>query len=254
MKVQSYKKLKNGQYEVYFENKEKVLLYEDAILDAEILRKKDITIEELNKIISLNEKYEVYIKSIKYLNTKMRSEKEIRTKFKDYSKEALDYAINRLKKEGYLNNKTFIQAYVNDQINLKIVGPNKIKKDLSSLGFSEQEFQEIIASVDEEIWLLKLRKLIDKIVKSNHNKSNANLAIKITNDLMNKGFPSYMISKEISTIKFKDDTLLLEKEFNKIYKKYKDKYSKEELKYQLTNKLYQKGFDKEKINKLIHRI
>ncbi|MBO5095858.1 MAG: RecX family transcriptional regulator [Bacilli bacterium] len=254
MKIKNYKKLRNGQYEVSFENGDKVLLYEDAILDAELLRKKEITIEELNKIVSLNEKYEVYIKSIKYLNTKMRSEKEIRTKFKNYSKEALDYAINRLEKEGYLNNQSYIAAYVNDQINLKVVGPNKIKKDLSSLGFKEEEFQEVIDNIDNEVWLVKIRKLIDKTIKSNHNKSNSSLVIKITNDLMNKGFPAYLIADELNKIEFNDDSLLLEKEFNKLYKKYKEKYSKEELKYQLTNKLYQKGFEKDKINRVISKI
>lgn len=253
MKIKNYKKLRNGQYEVSFENGDKVLLYEDAILDAELLRKKEITIEELNKIVSLNEKYEVYIKSIKYLNTKMRSEKEIRTKFKDYSKEALDYAINRLEKEGYLNNQSYIAAYVNDQINLKVVGPNKIKKDLSSLGFKVEEFQEVIDNIDNEVWLVKIRKLIDKTIKSNHNKSNSSLVIKITNDLMNKGFPAYLITDELNKIEFNDDSLLLEKEFNKLYKKYKEKYPKEELKYQLTNKLYQKGFEKDKISNIINK-
>lgn len=252
MKIKSYKKLRNGQYEVSFENDEKVLLYEDAILDAELLRKKEVSEVELNKIISLNEKYEVYIKSIKYLNSKMRSEKEIRTKFKDYSKEALDYALNRLEKEGYIDNKSYINAYINDQVNLKIIGPNKIKKDLNNLGFDEQDFQEVVDNIKNEVWLVKIRKLIDKAIKSNHNKSNSSLLIKITNDLINKGFPSYLIADELNKIKFNDDYVLLEKEFNKLYKKYKDKYPKEELKYQLTNKLYQKGFDKEKIDKVIN--
>ena len=251
MKIKNYKKLKNGQYEVSFENKQKVLLYEDAILDAELLRRKEVSQEELNKIVSLNEKYEVYIKSIKYLNSKMRAEKEIRLKFKDYSKEALDYALNRLEKEDYLNHKAYIIAYVNDQVNLKILGPNKIQKDLISLGFNEEEFQEVIDNIEDEVWLAKIRKLIDKAIKSNHNKSNSSLAIKITNDLINKGFPSYLIADELNKIKFNNDSSLLEKEFNKLYKKYKDKYSKEELKYQLTNKLYQKGFAKEKIDKVI---
>lgn len=251
MKIKNYKKLKNGQYEVSFENKQKVLLYEDAILDAELLRRTKISQEELNMIVSLNEKYEVYIKSIKYLNSKMRSEKEIRTKFKDYSCDAVNYAILRLEKEGYLNNKSYINAYVNDQVNLKIIGPNKIKKDLNSLGFDEHDFQEVIDNIEDEVWLVKIRKLIDKAIKSNHNKSNSSLAIKITNDLINKGFPSYLIADELNKIKFNDDYALLEKEFNKLYKKYKDKYPKEELKYQLTNKLYQKGFDKEKIDKVI---
>lgn len=253
MKIESYKKLKNGKYEVKFENDTKILLYEDAILDAELLRKKEISENELNRIVALNERYEVYNKSIKFLSVKMRCEKEIKSKFKNYSRDALIYTLERLRNEGYLNNTEYIKAYINDQLNLKDLGPNKIKKELNNLGFKEIEYIDFIDVIEDEIWSGKIAKLINKIIKSNHTKSNSSLAVKITSDLINKGYPTSLITNELYKVKFEDDTEFLEKEFNKLYRKYKDKFSKDELKAQLSYKLFQKGFDKEKISKVINK-
>lgn len=254
MKIESYKKLKNGKYEVKFENDSIVTLFEDAILDAELLRKKEISEQELNKIVSLNEKYEVYHKIIKFLSIRMRSEKEIRIKFKEYSKNALKYAIDRLREEGYLNSEEYIKAYINDKINLKDIGPNKIKKELKDLGFMENEYEDIIDDINEDVWITRIEKIIDKIIKSNHNKSNSSLAVKITSSLISKGYPTSLITEQLYKVKFEDDTAFLEKEFDKLYKKYKDKFPKEELKFQLTYKLCLRGFDKDKISKVISKL
>ena len=119
MKIESYKKLKNGKYEVKFENDTKILLYEDAILDAELLRKKEISENELNRIVALNERYEVYNKSIKFLSVKMRCEKEIK------SKTTLKYTDEKNAKLVYdsleVDNEGFVQSVLDeDVINFKI--------------------------------------------------------------------------------------------------------------------------------------
>lgn len=254
MLIKSYKKLRNGKYSVLLDNDIKVLLYEDAILEKELLRKKEITEKELNEIISLNEKYEVYIKSVKFLSSKMRSEKEIRQKFNMYNKLALDYAISKLEKEGYLNKDAYIKAFINDQINLKNIGPLKIKNELINKGLNELEFINYLNSFSKKIWLDKISKIIKKEVSSNRTKSNSMLVIKITNELINKGFEKSMINEEINKIEFSNDFEILKKDLNKLYKKYEKKYSNEELKYQLLNKLWQKGYDKEKIMKALDEI
>ena len=102
MKIISYKKKNINTYEVTLSNNESVVLYEDIILKYELLLKKDITKIELGKAKNENEKYFIYYEALKYISKKMRTEKEIRNKFKEYQKDSLNYAIERLKKEKYL--------------------------------------------------------------------------------------------------------------------------------------------------------
>lgn len=247
MKIISYKKIKLSQYELLLDNNDKVVLYEDVILNANLLIKHEITISELNKLISENEKYEVYNKCLKYIEKRLRSEKEIKEKFKDYSSDSIDFAINKLKKDGYLDRETYIKSFINDQINLKISGPNKIIRELKQLGFMEEEISNHLSIIDDKVWQEKVSKLIEKGIKSNHKKSNKELLLKITNDLINRGFYYEQIEKEISKVSLQDDLELLKKEFEKLYKKYQTKYHDKELLNTIIKKLYIKGYQKEDI-------
>ena len=108
MKIISYKKIKQNKYEVTLSNNESVLLYDDIILKYELLTKKEIDNQKLKEIILDNSKYDVYYAMLKDISKKFRTEKELRSKFKDYDNEVVDYAIKRLKNEKYLNNELYI--------------------------------------------------------------------------------------------------------------------------------------------------
>lgn len=251
MIIKSYKRTTKDQYEITFDNDQKIVLYEDLILKANLLIKKEITLKEMNDLISQNELYEVYNKAIKLLGIRMKSEKELRNRFKEYSKEAVDYALNRLNNDGYLNHANYIKAYIDDQINFKMSGPHKIKRELKSLGFDDSEIDECLNTINDSIWVGKISKFITKNINSNHSKSNKSLLIKITNDLINKGFPIELIENELTKIELKNDNDLLEKDFKKLIQKYQHKFKGEELKFQLRNRLYQKGYLKEDIENVI---
>ena len=67
MKIEKIKKLSNSKYKLVFVDNDSLTLYEDVILDNNILFKKDIDDELLNKIIIDNKYYEVYNKVLKFV-------------------------------------------------------------------------------------------------------------------------------------------------------------------------------------------
>lgn len=241
MKIISYKKIKQNKYEVTLSNNESVLLYDDIILKYELLTKKEIDNQKLKEIILDNSKYDVYYAMLKDISKKFRTEKELRTKFKDYDNEVVDYAIKRLKNEKYLNNELYIRAYINDAINLKLIGPNKIKNNLLNLGFEKSEIEEYLEVIDNEIWLDKINKLIKKEINSNHAYSGNVLKMRIQNKISNLGFELNMISKLINNYDFNLSREKKLKEKEKALKKYSKKYSGFLLEQKVNNYLYQKG-------------
>lgn len=245
MKIVKYQKKKSNVYEVTFSNNEKISLFDDVILKYNLLIKKEIKDDLLKEIIEYNSFIEGYNVSLKYINTKLRTEKEIRKKLDQYSKEAILYTITRLKKEGYINNELYIKAYVNDEINLKLSGPNKIKFNLKKLGFKEDEITNYLNTIDNEIWLNKINKYISKKVNSNHNLSGISLKQKIYQELINKGFYKEDINMIICEFDFFDNKDIYEKEYLKQKNKLSKKYSGEELEYKIKIALYKKGFKKD---------
>lgn len=241
MKIKSYKKIKQNKYEVTLSNNESVLLYDDIILKYELLTKKEIADEELKEIILDNAKYEIYYAMLKDISKKLRTEKELRSKFKDYDKEAVDYSINKLKTDKYINNELYIRAYINDAINLKLIGPLKIRNNLSNLGYNIDEINHYLLTIEDNVWQDKINKIIKKEINGNHTYSGNVLKMRIQNKISNLGFELNMITKLLNDYDFNlsEEEYLKEKE--KAIKKYSKKYSGYLLEQKVKKYLYQKG-------------
>ena len=242
MKIDKYKYLKDSKYEVIINNK-KYTIYEDIILKNELLLKKEISKRELDLLLEENSFYEAYYKSIKYINLKLRTKKEIEDYLKrnEFDKKTISSVITRLEEEKYLDDDIYSKAYIHDQIVLKLVGPNKIKKDLIKLKIKEDIIDKNIIIYTKDIELEKLEKLISKAINTNKNKSSYMLKNKILADMINRGFTKEYI-EEILNNKSIDDADIYQKEYDKLYNKLSKKYQDKELEYKIKQKLYQKGF------------
>lgn len=243
-KISSYKKKKGSIYEITFDDKEKINLYDDVILKYDLLLSKEIDEKKLQEIIEFNSYLESYNVALKYISFKLRTEKEIAKRLKNFNRNAINYTIDRLKKDGYLNEKLYIKSYINDEINLKVVGPNKILFDLKKLGFNESDILDYLNTFDNDIWLDKINKVITKKINSNHNLSGIVLKQKIIQDLIARGFIKEDINLLITNYDFNDNKDIYEKEYEKLKNKLSHKYSGEELEYRIKIGLMKKGFRK----------
>ena len=242
MKIKRYKFLGNGRYKVKIGETD-YIIYEDIIIKHKILTKEEITQKELDKYLKDNVIYESYYKALEYIKIKLRTEKEIETYLKKhgFSNEVIEKVTDKLNKDGYLNQKVYAEAYINDQINLKTVGPLKIKQELEKLGIEESIINQKLENYSKEQQLEKIQKLVEKEINLNTNKSSYMLKNKILVNLLNKGFYKDDILEVLDNIKV-DDKKIYEKEYKKLYEKYSKKYSGKELEYKIREKMYQKGF------------
>ncbi len=244
MKIKKISKKKNNVYDVLLDNNDKLSLYDDVILKHNLLITKEITEEELLNIIKDNSYLESYNIALKYINSKLRTEKEIRKKLSNFNKDAIKYTIDRLRENGYLNDALYIKSYINDEVNLKLTGQNKIKYNLKKLGFKDIDIDNYLNTIEEEVWLNKIRKYIKKRIDTNHNLSGNMLRQKIIQELITKGFYKEDILTLLEEFTILDNQEIYEKEYLKLKNKLSRKYSGEELEYQIKLHLYKKGFNK----------
>lgn len=193
MKIVKYTRLASGKYKVLFDNKKELILYENVIIDTNLLYKKEITSEEYNSLVSLNNYQDIYNKVIKYIGIRLRSKKEITDYLKkmDLSIEVIDDILNKLITNKYIDDERFSQAYIKDKYNFSNNGPYKIINELVKLGIDKDMAYtytfDIITNEEE-----KINKLINKYVKSDKKHDWYYLRNKIYNNLINLGY-----SKEI---------------------------------------------------------
>lgn len=240
MKIIKYNKVSNNKYDVILENNEKIKLYEDVILKEELLLKKEIN--DIDKILEINSKYEIYDVSLKYLNHHVISIKGMKEylKRKKYQEIDINNTINKLIKNGYLNDKYYAKCYISDHVNLSNDGPLKIKRHLEDNDISYNDYSEYL-KIDDNIWINKINEYLIHQLKVNK-KSNYCFKNKMLLNLINLGYEREMINECLSHVEVKNIAVLKSKEEEKIRIKLARKYSGEELEYRIKQKLYQKGF------------
>lgn len=245
MKILKYDKKKNGMYQVFFDNGNNIDISEEIILKYNLLLKKDVDNKLIDQMLDENKVYIAYNLAIKYISTKMRSKKEIREHLskKEFDKDSIDEVINILIKNKYIDDDSYAKAFVNDKVLLTNDGPYKIKNKLNELGISDSTAYKALESFDIDTQKEKIEKIAKKMISTNRNKSASILRNKIVLYLVNLGYERSVINSVVSTIEIKNDKEIEKKEYEKIYNKLSRKYSGDELKFRVRQKMYALGFN-----------
>ena len=246
MKITKFKKDKGNKYKIYIDNDLIIDLYDDVIIKYNLISNKEINNKLFEEITTYNTFLDGYYKAIKLINKRLRTKKEIEKYLikQNIKKEEIDKIIKLLEKDNYLNQDLYIKSYINDQYNLTLNGPIKIKKDLNNLGINN-DIDDYINNYD---WNIRIDKIINKKIKLNNKLSNNALKNKILNDIINLGYEKSDIEKKLEIVELNDNDILI-KELNKIKNKYEKKYKDKELEYKVINYLYRKGFKIEDIKR-----
>ena len=246
--------MKIVRYKLTLDNTE-LILYEDVILKNNLLRTSNINLELLEKVMNENIYYEIYNMALTYIEIKMRTPKEIKDYLnkKNFNTKLIDEVLDRLNKEGYLNEEKYIDAFVNDKVNLTNWGPYKIKKSLLDLELDETLINNKLNTINENIWNGKIEKIINKKLNSLKNKSTYMVKNKLKIDLYNLGYDNNLIEENLNNLNLNNNENI-KKEYSKAYNKYSKKYMNQELYQKVKSYLYRKGYKIEEINYMLDNL
>ena len=197
MKIEKYEKIGTLKYRLYLDNGEVIDTYDDVILENELLLKKELDAHLYNKILIDTNLQEYYNACVKYIQTRLRSTKEIDDylKRKQVAEEDRIFIIEKLTKKGLLNDKYFTKCFINDKLKFTNMGEYRIINELKKLNISTPIIEENKYLFNEEIIQEKINKKIEKAIKSNHKLDNYKLRNKLYNSLLRDGYnPSQVIS------------------------------------------------------------
>ena len=242
MEIQKYKKDKANKYKVLIDDEE-YTLYDDVIVKYNLISKKEIDRKFLDEVLSYNDQLVSYYEAIKYINKRLRCEKEI-VEFlrrKDIDNKTIKDTVKKLRDNKFINDEIYVKSFIMDQINLSNNGPHKIRKQLVKLELDEDLINEYLDKVSAEEWQERIEKIVSKKIKLNHSNSSYILKAKLQNELVNLGYDKESIISILNHVSI-DDAEIREKEYNKIRKSLEKKYSGPELEYKIKEKLYRKGF------------
>ena len=253
MKKISKIKKNNNKYTIILSDNSSLSFYSDTLIKYNLLKPRDISDKELEEIINYNDYIEAYNKALTYISYKQRTKKEIKDKLCNYSNDVSDKVIEKLDELGLLDEKRYIEAFINDQINLGNKGPFYMKKELEKLNINSYYIDEFLNNIKDNIWIEKVKKLVDKKINTNRKLPKERLLLKIKNDLILLGYSKNIIDKVLSNVIIEEDNEVIEMAFDKEYKRLSKKYKDKELENKIRYNLYKKGFNLERIEEILNK-
>lgn len=244
MTIKMFKMKQKGLYELVMDNGKIYFFYEEIILKYELLLSKKIDDKLLPSLLEENKKYECYYKGLERLNKKAETKSSL-TRYllgKGYNDKEIEFVREKLESQGYLNDSNYASSYVNNKVLTTSWGKGKIKKQLLQKGVSENDCDNALESYSKDIELEKLVKRINKKIRSNHDKSNRVLTMKLESDLVSEGFSKELINKALSEADFGDDSDIAKRTYEKLLTKLGRKYEGRELDYKVKQKMTSLGF------------
>lgn len=251
-KISKIKKI-NNKYTIILSDNSSLSFYSDTLIKYNLLKPREISDKELEEIINYNDYIEAYNKALTYISYKQRTKKEIKDKLCNYSIDVIDKVIKKLDELCLLDEKKYIEAFINDQINLGNKGPFYIKKELKKLNINIDYIDEILNNINEDVWIEKVKKIVDKKINTNKKLPKGRLLLKIKNDLILLGYSKNIIDKVLSNIIIEEDSEVIKMAFDNEYKRLSKKYKDKELEKKVKYNLYKKGFSLERIEEILNK-
>lgn len=247
MKITKYKKESKGKYKVFLEDGQELILYEEVILQYDLLIHKEIDSETMILVDRSNQEWDVYYVALHSIENRLKSVYELREWLlrKEYPVDLINQAIDKLIQQGYLNDRGYVKSYINNQIITTSKGPYRLMRELEEKKIDFQIISEEIVSFTDEEQESRIHKIIDKAIRTNHSRGGTVLKQKIYSDLKILGYDISIMNRVIEEYDFGNNTELSKKEYEKLMRKYSRKYQGDELERIVRDKLYKKGLQYE---------
>ena len=200
LKIEKYEKIGKSKYRLYLNNGEVIDTYDEVILKNDLLLKKELDNYLYQKIITESNIQEHYNACIKYIGVRIRSVKEIRDylKRKNVIEEDIDYIVDKLINEKYLDDNYFCECFIKDKLKFSTMGEYKIIYELKKYNISEEIIMNNKYLISNDILTEKIDKIIKKQINSNHKLDKQKLRNKLYNHLLASGYTSSLIVERLN--------------------------------------------------------
>lgn len=163
-------------------NDETIYITNDILKKYKLYNLNDISLETF--ILIKNEIYinELYLKCIKKISNRLKSEKEIRDYLSKYtSYDNVVVIVNRLKENNYINDLVYTDSYIHDRLKFSNYGPKVITNELILKGINKETIDMHMPAFNDELFISKINSIIDK-------NNSLNKPVDITRKLLNMGY------------------------------------------------------------------
>jgi regulatory protein len=200
--MQIIKVVKKGKRDVTisFDNDSMLFLAVEVFLKSGLRKGDEISDDRFSLLIEKNKLFHIKQRAFRLLGRRQHSSSELRRKLwnKDYEQKLIDEVIEDLQKNGYLDDKEFIRAFVAEKSKAKNWSAKKTKAELFKRGITSRLIDETLIdqpiAADNESAMKLAKKKYEVLLKRNLEPKE--LRNKLSTYLFSKGF-DYDLIKDV---------------------------------------------------------
>lgn len=148
MVITRIERQKNRQQRVniYCDNEVVLGIDQDVLMKFRLRTGDTLSDEQLKQLQTAEELHLAKEKALRFIRYRVRSEKEVRTKLREHEfpPPVIEETTSALKTMGVLNDQTFAEAFVHDQLMKKPAGEALIRRKLQLHGISKNIIDEVV--------------------------------------------------------------------------------------------------------------
>lgn len=261
--VKSITKDKNNVYQVAFRfDNHQVLLN----LSSQVIERYGLSVgqvvdrEELDALKDQEQVALAYHLALKYLTYKDYTYAKMQKKLADkgdFDEIQIDMTMDILVHKNLIDDNEYTKHYFKKAQRLGL-GLNKIIYNLKKEGVSQNVIDECLAEYSQDLEYDKAISLVEKLYNENKTRPQYALIQNIKSKLFNKGFSADVVDQAISNFNFEvpreHTMMLLEKEYHRVYNRYKNRYASNILRSKIITFLVQKGYEYDDVIEIISQL
>ena len=146
MKIERVSRKDEKNVSVYFDNGERLILSEDTFYNSGLRKGDEISEDRFSFFIEQNILYHIKQRALSFLARRFHSEREllIKLKSKSYEERLIKLVLSELKEKSFIDDRIFANHFVEEKLNKKRWGKNKVRSALFNKGVSASIIDEAI--------------------------------------------------------------------------------------------------------------
>ncbi len=134
-------------------------------------------------------------------------EYDLRTALKRWGISAgdADAVIDRLRREGFINDERYVRAFVHDKVKFDGWGREKIRYTLRLKGLDGDVVSDALSAIDDDAYLAALRSLLQRRAREVAGREPALRRAALMRTAASRGYEAALASRVVSSILSSDD-------------------------------------------------
>lgn len=192
---------KKDRYNIFVNDEYAFSVHADIMIKFRLMKDTEIEAAEIERIVHAEERHHAYLQSLRYLQFRPRSTKELHRKLKDkgYAGPIIESVIQQLTKERYVDDELFAKQLSEQRIFSQKKGRMWVRRELAQKGVAGEHIEEAMSGIDEETEYDSAYSL--GLKKWNGMKSPAlDRKQKLSAFLLRRGFPQGIVRRALRQI------------------------------------------------------